>query len=99
MQACAELAPGFASHAESRAKPAGESAKEVWRSLPDSRMRQALNFDLATPSPGGRRSVMAWLLVMRRPAGLAHAGSALGERPRDTVRPSGRALVGGAGGL
>jgi hypothetical protein len=42
---------------------------------------------------------MAWLLVMRRPASLAHAGSARRERPRDTVRPDGRALVGGAGGL
>src|SRR5215218_7324407 len=99
MQACAELAPSCLSHAESWAKPAGELANEEWRSLPDSRMRQALNFDLATSSPSGGRSVMAWLLMMRRPASLAHAGSALGERPRDTVRPSGRALVGGAGGL
>src|SRR5215211_7098034 len=99
MQACAVPAPSFASHPESWAKPAGELAKEVWRSLPDSRMRQALNFDLATSSPSGGRSVMAWLLLMRRPASLAHAGSALGERPRDTVRPDGRALWGGAGGL
>jgi predicted acylesterase/phospholipase RssA len=36
---------------------------------------------------------------MWRPAGLAHAGSALMERPRDTVRPVGRALVGGTGGF
>src|ERR687889_2808205 len=71
MQACAELAPNFWSHAESWAKPAGELAKEVWRSLPDSRMRQALNFDLAMSSPSGRRSVMAWLLMLRRPASLA----------------------------
>src|SRR3954468_24160580 len=71
MQACAVLAPSFASHPESWAKPAGELAKEVWRSLPDSRMRQALNFDLETSSPSGGRSVMAWLLMMRRPASLA----------------------------
>src|SRR5215211_2101700 len=76
MQACAVPAPSFASHPESWAKPAGELAKEVWRSLPDSRMRQALNFDLATSSPSGGRSDMAWLLMMRRPASLAHAGSA-----------------------
>src|SRR5215213_6481928 len=99
MQACAVPAPSFASHAESWAKPAGELAKEVWRSLPDSRMRQALNFDLETSSPSGGRSVMAWLLMMRRPASLAHAGSAQDERPRDTVRPDGRALWRGAGGL
>src|SRR5215210_4603326 len=99
MQACAEPAPSLASHAESCEKPAGELAKEEWRSLPDSRMRQALNFDLATSSPSGGRSVMAWLLVMRRPASLAHAGSARCERPRDTVRPAGRARIRGAGGL
>src|SRR5215218_8621076 len=99
MQACAGPAPSCVSHAESRAKPAGELAKEVWRSLPDSRMRQALNFRFEMSMPSGSRSVMAVLLAVRRPASLAHAGSALGERPRDTVRPDGRALRGGAGGL
>src|SRR5215216_6410453 len=99
MQACAGPAPSLASHAESWAKPAGELAKEEWRSLPDSRMRQALNFAFATSSPSGGRSVMAWLLVMRRPASLAMRAQLTAERPRDTVRPSGRALEGGAGGL
>src|SRR5829696_425760 len=71
MQACAVLAPSLASHPESWAQPAGESAQEVWRSLPESRMRQALNLRLATSRPSGGRSVMAWLLMMRRPASLA----------------------------
>ena len=42
---------------------------------------------------------MAVLLVVRRRASLANAGSAPVERPRDTVRPAWRAHERGAGGL
>src|SRR5215207_9055742 len=98
MQAWTRATPCCESQPASRAKPSGSLVKTLWRSLPPSRTRQALNLSFARSSPRGG-SDMAVLLVVRRRASLANTGSAQLSGREILSGLRWRALRGGAGGL
>src|SRR5215208_2012505 len=99
MQAWTCAASCLPSQSVSCEKPEAVLGKTLWRSLPPSRTRQALNFSFEMSSPRGGR-VMAVLLVMATPGQPCACGLCSDESGHEILSGLyGARFVGDAGGL